>query len=64
MLFIILEVFKAKNTSGALQENMSEKTLDKLMGVILTNSKDWEKGRVKKTIVTTVEEQEDDEENV
>lgn len=45
ILFIILEVFMKKSINGAIQETVSEKILERLIESILTNSKDWEKGR-------------------
>jgi len=62
-LFIILEAFCSKRKN--IQETFSEKTLEKLIGVILTNSKDWEKGRLQKKNIDIVEENENegDEEN-
>jgi len=63
-LFIILEAFCSKRKN--IQETFSERILEKLIGVILTNSKDWEKERLQKKNINIVEENEteENEENV
>jgi len=63
-LFIILEAFFSKRKN--IQETFSEEILEKLIGVILTNSKDWEKGRLQNKNIDIVEENETEgnEENV
>lgn len=53
ILFIILEVFCAKREN--IQQKFSEKTLEKLIGVILTNSKDWGKKHLQKTDIAIEE---------
>lgn len=35
-----------KSRKRAISETISEKKLERLIGIILTNSKDWEKGRL------------------
>lgn len=37
-----------KSRQGAIPETVTEKSLEKVIGTILTNSKDWEKGRIHK----------------
>ncbi|CAL1671739.1 unnamed protein product [Lasius platythorax] len=56
----IIEVFMIKSRKGAIPETVTEKLLVKLIGAILTNSKDWEKGRLHKG---TAIQQTKDEEN-
>lgn len=61
LLLLILEVVMTKSTHGKLQQIISEKTLDKLIGVILTNSKDWKKGRSTKNTNNVTENIEETE---
>lgn len=37
-----------KSRKGEIPETITEKLIEKLIGAILTNSKDWEKGRMHK----------------
>lgn len=50
-----------KSRKSAIPETLTEKSLDKLIGAILTNSKDWEKARVHKKIAM---KQAEDKENM
>ncbi|XP_028044694.1 uncharacterized protein LOC105833247 isoform X2 [Monomorium pharaonis] len=59
----IIEVFMMKSKKGAIPETLTEKLLDKLIGAILTNSKDWEKARKHKKIAAKVEDKENISDN-
>lgn len=44
---LILDLFLAKSRGGKIREsNLCEKDFDKVLGLILTNSKNWNKGRL------------------
>lgn len=40
------DVFMMKSRKRAISETIWEKKLERLIGIILTNTKDWEKGRL------------------
>lgn len=42
-------MFKTKCQSEGLLDNISQTMIDRAIGVVLTNSRDWNKGRVNKT---------------